>query len=303
MSNNSGQNTNAIGINCVIGTWDVYAVGVVLGGVCPTTQEIMEHCGLKATGIDIENNRITLYGNNIVFGNSDGSITGKIWIDPTAGTLHATNANISGVFTSEDVTMGNSIIINAEAGSFKMRGPIGVEDGTYLPHGSERGDMLNISFQTDPDSLCRLATMKLSYANGRKYIGLDPDYGLEMYDGFVNDTVTLGYSILRKLHDFANGDFRPGYQYSSSFSLDNGFFVIMDSNLTLPNLNANNVGKQYMLIFNSSSRTINKASNATLIADGGTAQNSISPAKNSIGLLISYVDNYGNYVWDFNYVS
>lgn len=300
MSNSSGQNTNTIGINCVIGTWDVYAVGVVLGGVCPTTQEIMEHCGLKATGIDIENNRITLYGNNIVFGNSDGSITGKIWIDPTAGTLHAANANISGVFTSEDVEMGNSIIIDAEAGSIKMRGPISVQDGTYLPNGSSRGDMLDIHFETDPDSLSRLATLKLSYANGYRHILLDPQNGISMYDRNHTDTQSLDYLKLESINRFFNGMSGLGSQKSSSFSQGGGFFVIMDSNLTLPNFTDS--PQQYMLIFNTASRTLTKGSNTTLYVDG-TAQNSVSVSKNAIGILNAYVDNYGNNVWDFYYVS
>ena len=49
---------------------------------------------IERTGIDIEQGKITLRGDNIIFANSDGTITGRIWIDPTAGTLHATNAVI-----------------------------------------------------------------------------------------------------------------------------------------------------------------------------------------------------------------
>ena len=96
MNSNSGTNTGNIGINCVIGTWRVYAVGVVLGGVCPTTQDIMNQSGLIATGIDIQKRIIELRADKVRFTSSDGTITNKVSIDPTTGTLRAYDGEFSG---------------------------------------------------------------------------------------------------------------------------------------------------------------------------------------------------------------
>lgn len=55
---------------------------------------------LQRTGIDITNGTINLQGNNVTFSNSAGTQSGLIYIDPTYGTLHATNADINGVLNA-----------------------------------------------------------------------------------------------------------------------------------------------------------------------------------------------------------
>lgn len=75
MANNSGVDTQTIGINCVQGRWDVWAVGVVMGGVCPSVQEIMERCGQLATGIDITNEKIVITTNKFVVQTNSGQKT------------------------------------------------------------------------------------------------------------------------------------------------------------------------------------------------------------------------------------
>ena len=75
MANNSGVDTHTIGINCVQGRWDVWAVGVVMGGVCPSVQEIMERCGQLATGIDITNEKIVITTNKFVVQTNSGQKT------------------------------------------------------------------------------------------------------------------------------------------------------------------------------------------------------------------------------------
>lgn len=51
---------------------------------------------LEYTGIDIENKQITLRGDMVTFTNTDGSVSGKIWIDPEKGALHAVDGYFSG---------------------------------------------------------------------------------------------------------------------------------------------------------------------------------------------------------------
>ena len=231
-------------------------------------------------------------------------INGKFWVDANGNVNmnNATmnNANLSGVFTSEDVEMGNSIIIDAEAGSIKMRGPVSVEDQTWLPSGTSRGDMLDIHFETDPDSLTRLATMKIGYANGYKYLIIDPDDGIVFHKDTEN--IAFNYQMFQSVSRFFGGYSAVGLglQNSSSFRLGGGYVVIMDGNLTLPGFT--DEGRQYLLIFNSAARTISKASGTTLYVDG-VSQSSVSIPKNSIAVVRNYIDNGGAYVWDLYYVS
>ena len=75
LMDNNGVDSGTIGINCVRGRWNVYAVGVVMGGVCPSVQEIMERCGQLATGIDITNEKIVITTNKFVVQTNSGQKT------------------------------------------------------------------------------------------------------------------------------------------------------------------------------------------------------------------------------------
>ena len=59
---------------------------------------------LGETGIDIENGEIGLRANKVKFTNADGSVSDKISIDPTTGTLNATNAKITGGIFADRVS-------------------------------------------------------------------------------------------------------------------------------------------------------------------------------------------------------
>ena len=56
--------------------------------------------GIGNCGIDFANGLINLRGNKVTFGNTDGTVTGKVYIDPTTGTLHAVDGDFSGTVTS-----------------------------------------------------------------------------------------------------------------------------------------------------------------------------------------------------------
>lgn len=60
----------------------------------------------QRTGIDIENGIIRLQADKVTFTNSAGTVSDKIWIDPTYGTLHAVNGDFSGKITATDGTIG-----------------------------------------------------------------------------------------------------------------------------------------------------------------------------------------------------
>lgn len=178
MSNNAGTDTKIIGINCVMGNWKVYTVGVVLGGTCPSTQEIMNQSGLIATGIDIQNRSIELRADKVKFTSSDGKVSNKIWIDPTTGALNATDGNFSGKFRSYNPTTWNEINIDAYSGALVMKGPSSVQDDNRdLPSEvATQTELFRLEFQTDPDTLRRVANMRLN--------GLGTYASIDGIDGF-----------------------------------------------------------------------------------------------------------------------
>lgn len=95
---------------------------------------------ISAENISFEGHVVTANGNFKIL--EDGSI------------------EANGNFVSQDTTYGNSIIINAASGSFKMIGPSNVTaDG--LPASDFRKDLYALEFLTDTSTLSRYASIKL----------------------------------------------------------------------------------------------------------------------------------------------
>jgi hypothetical protein len=57
---------------------------------------LVQQSGTKLAGVDIQNGTVNLMGDRVTFSNSTGTVSGKVWIDPTYGTLHAVNGEFSG---------------------------------------------------------------------------------------------------------------------------------------------------------------------------------------------------------------
>ena len=72
MANSQGIDSGVIGVNTLKGTWLIYAAGVVQGGVCPAVADIMEACGLLATGIDITNKKVVITADNFTVQTNSG---------------------------------------------------------------------------------------------------------------------------------------------------------------------------------------------------------------------------------------
>lgn len=72
MSNTQGIDSGVIGVNTLKGAWLIYAAGVVQGGVCPAVADIMEACGLLATGIDITNKKVVITADNFTVQTNSG---------------------------------------------------------------------------------------------------------------------------------------------------------------------------------------------------------------------------------------
>lgn len=122
MANNSGVDTQTIGINCVQGRWDVWAVGVVMGGVCPSVQEIMERCGQLATGIDITNEKIVITANKFVVQTNSGQKTliasnGKVNID-----LLDVNTIVANGINAQTINAGGATFSNLKVSNSQITG-------------------------------------------------------------------------------------------------------------------------------------------------------------------------------------
>ena len=99
------------GINSVNGSrWLVYGYGIVVGDTCPSLEAILTNTGLRSTGIDITDGLIDLRADKVKFSNSNGTVSGKVWIDPTYGTIHATDGDFSGEVTATSGNIGGFTI-------------------------------------------------------------------------------------------------------------------------------------------------------------------------------------------------
>lgn len=109
------------------------------------------------------------------------------------GKLYATGAKISGDFTSENTTTGNSIYIDATNGYFKMRGPVAVQDDDpRLPSGPGRRDLFVVDFQHDPDTLCRVCCVNVYGPNNAdvRIDGIDGIWIKGMFDNNYENRLT-----------------------------------------------------------------------------------------------------------------
>ena len=73
--------------------------------------------GLSTTGININDGSINLQADKVTFSDSQGGNTDKIKIDPNTGTLHATNANISGIITATSGSITGDMEVKNPNGS------------------------------------------------------------------------------------------------------------------------------------------------------------------------------------------
>ena len=98
------------GINSVNGSrWLVYGYGIVVGDTCPSLEAILTNTGLRSTGIDITDGLIDLRADKVKFSNSNGTVSGKVYIDPTYGTIHATDGDFSGKITANSGSIAGTL--------------------------------------------------------------------------------------------------------------------------------------------------------------------------------------------------
>ena len=101
--------------------------------------------GLQTTGINISNGTVRLKANKVTFENSDGSVTNKISIDPTTGTLNAIDGNFEGTVHANNLYHGIMVVsIGSNSGFMQTLGEklyycntdLGSRDGFYTTNES-----------------------------------------------------------------------------------------------------------------------------------------------------------------------
>ena len=97
------------GINNVYGTWDFYAVGIVSGKGCPSVASIVANTGIRRTGIDIEDGKITAQADTFEIWNSS-STTRTFYVDENGNLVSSGNASFSGKVTATDGEIGGFYI-------------------------------------------------------------------------------------------------------------------------------------------------------------------------------------------------
>ena len=112
---------------------------------------------------------------NIVFRAKDGNL------DCKGGNFE--NIKATGNFKSRNEKTWNEIEMNADKGYLVMRGPTSVNDDNWdLPSSiAEMTDLFKVKFESDGDTLSRIATMDLFGFGGRKRVNIDPEFGLRIY--------------------------------------------------------------------------------------------------------------------------
>lgn len=118
-------------------------IELVVAKIILAQYQLVENLGVKV--IEMADKQ-----GNIVFQAKDGKVICK------SGTFE--NINASGNFKSRNPTTWNEVEMNAEEGSFTMRGPSNVDDdNNQLPStAATLIDLLKLDYDVDPDSLARI---------------------------------------------------------------------------------------------------------------------------------------------------
>lgn len=107
------------------------------------------------------------------------------------GSIEAINGVFSGEFRSEDIDMGNSIVINAQSGCLKMYGPTLVDETTGRPVTDDRAELCSFDFETDIANYGRYAKLEMNYYGQVDYrsnkLIMSAYKGLRLYDKDNNE--------------------------------------------------------------------------------------------------------------------
>ena len=189
----------------------------------------------------------------------NGKVTNKgdvrIWAGKmqTTGDLTTayTTIDSNGSIVMQNIQQGKSIKLNPQQCSFKIIGPVGITDdsyidGTYLPSSDERVELANFEYTIDPDSLS-LAIRLIMKSYGK--IIIDPlDREISVYSDKDDNKGFNCSSITEESISLYDGNGRPYIDLSGHDFAGNDFVTLTNSH--------NNKGLHLKRINNASSDDI-----------------------------------------------
>lgn len=143
-------------------------IELVVANIILSQFQIVENLGVRTIEMKDKDG-------NVVFRAKDGNL------DCKGGNFE--NIKATGNFKSRNEKTWNEIEMNADKGYLVMRGPTSVNDDDWNLPGSnaEMTDLFKVKFESDGDTLSRIATMDLFGFGGRKRVNIDPEFGLRIY--------------------------------------------------------------------------------------------------------------------------
>jgi hypothetical protein len=178
------------------------------GVTLPNTSEGAGYTYLRNCGIDIGTRNITLKADKVHFTNTAGTVTDKISIDPTTGTLNAENAHISGDFTFKvtyqdvgDLDSSTTATVS-NLHSFYILGGQSFQSYTFtFPAASScQGLQLQLFNPKSPTRTPSNGTWTLATPSGTKF-------WLQKSDGLGNHNITSFYAPMCLMTFIASGDY------------------------------------------------------------------------------------------------
>lgn len=144
------------------------SIELLIAHIILTQYQMVENLGVRTIEMKDKDG-------NVVFRAKDGDLTCK------GGNFE--NITATGNFKSRNEKTWNEIEMNADKGYLVMRGPTSVNDDNWdLPSSiAEMTDLFKVKFESDGDTLSRIATMDLFGFGGRKRVNIDPEFGLRIY--------------------------------------------------------------------------------------------------------------------------
>lgn len=142
--------------------------------------------------------------------------------DGMTGKTYQSDAYMRGVIVSEDVVNGNKIVLDSPNGGMRMIGPVHVNDDTGLPDSDERENLIEMVFETNPDTMTRIGSFYVRDGHKTQETQVDPEYGVRCTDKSLSDE-RIGAYTFQGMSVYKGS----GSSYRNTYADVNGFGMIV----------------------------------------------------------------------------
>lgn len=196
---------------------------------------------LGLTGIDITNGTIELRGNKVVFTDETGTITGKISIDPTTGTLIASDVQVSGKVTA---TRGKIAGFNI-SGNGLTNGPEYTNDAYIIFRNDAHRCFAGIGGNVLPSHTAQRAVARFENEDNNDQWSLGANYAMILsarYHSRKNVALQINHGQTRGLRPEVRG------VNSNTTLTDDDHTIIATNGCTLTLPSSPQEGQQYHIV-------------------------------------------------------